>query len=227
MNDQWTDRLSAYLDDELTAEQRRAFENHLASCQECATTLEELRQVVGRARTLSDRPPTRDLWPGIATRIGVSADALAVRRSRRRFTFTVPQLIAASLLLALASAGAAVVALRSDSPGSAPPVAHAPNRVGPTTQAVSWASKADSSTDRAVAQLRQALVAGRRDGRLDSLTVRTLEHSLAVIDSAIDEARRALAADPKSAYLNLHLADTMRRKLEFLREATRIASPRT
>lgn len=57
--------------------------------------------------------------------------------------------------------------------------------------------------------------------------MRRIEHSLAVIDSAIAEGKRALVLDPKSAYLNQHLADTVRRKMEFLREANRIASPRT
>src|SRR5438093_1416138 len=65
-----------------------------------------------------------------------------------------------------------------------------------------------------------ALVEGRRTGRLDSTTVRILERDLATIDTAIAQARRALAADPGSAYLNHHLADTMRRKLELLRQAT-------
>src|SRR2546422_667922 len=69
-------------------------------------------------------------------------------------------------------------------------------------------------------ELQGALVEGRRTGRLDSTTVRILERNLATIDTAIAQARRALAADPGSAYLNHHLADTMRRKLELLRQAT-------
>src|SRR3989442_1052029 len=69
-------------------------------------------------------------------------------------------------------------------------------------------------------ELEGALVEGRRTGRLDSTTVRILERNLATIDTAIAQARRALAADPGSAYLNHHLADTMRRKLELLRQAT-------
>jgi anti-sigma factor RsiW len=226
MNDQWTDRLSEYLDDELEAGNRRALEAHLATCTACATTLDELRRVVDRARALDDRPPAHDLWPGIAARIGLSGDDLARRRARRRVSLTVPQLIAAGVLLAIASASAAIVALRSRT-ASSPPVAGTPALGPATTQTVAWTSKVDSSTDRTVAQLQRALAAGRRSGRLDSLTVRKLEHSLALIDTAIDEARRALAADPKSAYLNLHLADTMRRRLEFLREATRIAAPQT
>src|SRR5438445_400088 len=72
-----------------------------------------------------------------------------------------------------------------------------------------------------------ALEQGRASGRLDSATVRVLTQSLVTIDSAIVQARRALAADPGSAYLNQHLADTMRRKLELLRRASALAPART
>ena len=41
---------------------------------------------------------------------------------------------------------------------------------------------------------------------------------------AIAQAERALAADSANAYLNSHLADTMRRKLELLRQAAALVS---
>src|SRR5207253_8982692 len=61
MNDQWTARLSEYLDGEVTPAEQTALEAHLASCDACRTTLEELRRVVTNARALDDRPPTADL----------------------------------------------------------------------------------------------------------------------------------------------------------------------
>lgn len=222
MNDQWIDRLSEYLDGELDASQRVALETHLAGCETCARTLAELRRVVGRAQALDDRPPANDLWPGIAARIGVSTDDLSRRRARRRVSFTIPQLIAASLLLIAASAG--VVRLVLHRGGEKEPVAGTP---APRVQSVNWSTRADTSADHAVAELRQALAQGQRSGRLNPVTVRKIEHSLAVIDTAIVEARRALVLDPNSTYLNHHLADTMRLKLQFLREANRIATART
>ncbi|MGH7644281.1 MAG: anti-sigma factor family protein, partial [Gemmatimonadales bacterium] len=69
MTDQWTDRLSDYLDGHLATAERAALEVHLPDCAACRSTLAELRRVVMRARTLEDRPPAGDLWPGIATRI--------------------------------------------------------------------------------------------------------------------------------------------------------------
>jgi anti-sigma factor RsiW len=222
MNDQWTNRLSEYLDGELDDAQRIELESHLAACDACVTTLAELRQVVGRAHALDDRPPVRDLWPGIATRIGVSTDELASRRARRRISFTVPQLVAASIALIAVSAGVARVA--SHRPTRITPAPDAPGGVVVQT---AMFDKADSSADIAVDQLRLALAEGQRTGRLNPMTAHKLEHSLAVIDSAIAEGRRALASDPQSAYLNHHLADTMRHKLEFLREANRIATARS
>jgi hypothetical protein len=47
--------------------------------------------------------------------------------------------------------------------------------------------------------------------------VRVVRQNLAVIDRAIAEARAALQNDPANTYPNLHLADTMRRKVELLR----------
>jgi len=61
-------------------------------------------------------------------------------------------------------------------------------------------------------------------GRLDSTTVRVLEQNLAVIDAAIAQARRAVAADSANLYLNSHLAETMRRKLELLRQAASLVA---
>lgn len=224
MSDHWTDRLSEYLDGTLDQTERAALETHLAGCAPCAGTLAELQRVVDRARALVDPPPAIDLWPGIAARIGVASDDVSRHRGRRRVSFTIPQLIAASLLLVAASAGAVRLLLRGE--GAQTPVAGTPGAPFRSIPA-GWSMRADSSADRAVAELRLALAAGQQTGRLRPATVRKIEHSLAVIDTAIAEARRALVLDPNSAYLNHHLADTMRRKLQFLREANRIATART
>ena len=216
MTDQWTDRLSAYLDLELPAAERAALEAHLAGCAACRGTLDELQRVVAQARGLEDRPPTHDLWTGVARRIRPEP----VRRPARRFAFSMPQLLAASIALIMLSSGAVWLSLRS---GTKVQVAQTPATVVPTN--VAWSS--DPQYDAAIAQLRAALDAGRHTGRLDSTTVRVLERNLGVIDTAIAQARRALAADPGSAYLNHHLADTMQRKLELLRQATALTGART
>jgi hypothetical protein len=81
---------------------------------------------------------------------------------------------------------------------------------------------AGQSYDAAVADLEGVLTVGR--GRLDSTTVRVIERNLATIDSAIVQAQRAVAADSANPYLNSHLAETMRRKLELLRQAAALVT---
>jgi hypothetical protein len=76
--------------------------------------------------------------------------------------------------------------------------------------------------DVAVAELEETLA--RNEGQLDSATVRVVRQSLATIDRAIAQAQWALQRDPNSAYLKLHLANTMRQKIELLRRANRLAA---
>src|SRR5437870_1659606 len=83
----------------------------------------------------------------------------------------------------------------------------------------------DARFDAQVAELERALDRGR--GRLDTATVRVIERNLRIIDRAIRGAQSALAADPANSYLNLHLAQEMRRKLELLRQAATLAGARS
>jgi hypothetical protein len=229
MMDHWTARLSDYLDDELSSSDARALEAHLATCTACSRTLEELRRVVARAGALEDRPPQRDLWAGVARRIGVTVPSqeidLTERREqrRRRFAFTVPQLAAAAVVLVFASAGSMWMVehgfgRKADGGGRTAP----PDPVfNSTVSSVAWVDSTQRAFDQSVAQLHQALAQGR--GRLDTATVRVLEENLRTIDAAIAQARAALAADPGSAYLSQHLAKTMRTKLDLLQRAQSIA----
>ena len=83
MNDQWTDRLSDYLDGELNAAERAELEEHLSGCAECLAVLELLRQVVARAQGLEDRAPDSDLWSGVAERIRAAASVSDLDEHRR------------------------------------------------------------------------------------------------------------------------------------------------
>ena len=218
MNDQWTNRLSEYLDGELDGVERGALEAHLATCGECRVTLGELRQVVARAKMLEDRPPQQDLWAGIRAGLtpGIGARLTPGRRPgvSRRFSFSIPQLLAASIALVLLSGGGAWLALTPDAVPQR-------RRPGALVTPVTWTSR----TDLAVAELQEALT--RNESRLDTATVRVVRQNLAVIDRAIAEARAALENDPGNTYLNLHLAATMRRKVELLRRINAIAAARS
>jgi anti-sigma factor RsiW len=219
MKDQWTDRLSEYLDGELTPAQRTALEAHLGECGVCRETLGELRRVVARARALDDRPPAADLWPGIAEHIGVVS--LAARRAQRRVSFTVPQLAAAAVVVALFSAGS-VWLVAGSRRTQAPAVSTATTTPAMMNAAV---SPLNARTAASVAALEETLARNR--DRLDTATVRVIQKNLGIINRAIRDAQSALAADPGNAYLNLHLAHEMRRKLELLRTAAALAGARS
>jgi hypothetical protein len=208
------ERLSEYLDNELDAAGRAEVESHLAECGDCRADLEALGAVVTRAGSLMDAPPSADLWPGIESRIA-PPQVLRPAFTRRRFAFTLPQLIAASLALTIASGGMVWLARLGGEHTDFPAVQ------GEMTSPVRPANFADAAFDQAVAELQQTLDEGR--GRLDAQTILVLEANLQTIDRAIAQCREALAADPANVYLNTYLAETRRRKLELLRRATALA----
>ena len=249
------DALSEYLDNELSARERAAVDAHLPTCVECRRTLADLGRIVETARALRPRPPVRDLWDGIAERLDAAnaiddgvvavpengaARGATFRPTVRRISFTLPQLAAASLLLAAVTGGLAwglrapgafssrgtppaVVANGPVQPGSDPGVdLDARDQRSVARPAATQVSFADAQYDAAVADLEKALDHGR--GRLDKTTIAVVEQNLQIIDHAIAQARQALDADPANTYLSSHLVETRRRKLDLLRRAAALAN---
>lgn len=85
-----------------------------------------------------------------------------------------------------------------------------PLRVGATTY------------DDEISKLRTALRS--RNTELDRKTLKTIERSLAVIDTAIAQARSALAKDPGSQFLSKELTDALDKKVRLLRTAAMLPS---
>jgi negative regulator of sigma E activity len=248
MHEEWTDKLSEYLDGELPDDERYAVESHLSGCAECTAVLEDLKRIVAHARSLDPRPPRADLWAGIAERIESPTSSVSsvvpssrARGATRRVSFTLPQLAAAAMVLIAVSAGVAWrFAERSAGSESSGPaevsrsaeassssVAVGGEREASADRAPSDVqsaaiSLADDQYDAAVADLERALRQGR--GRLDANTIAIVEHNLQIIDQAIAQARQALASDPANSYLSSHLVEARRRKLDLLRRAAELTS---
>jgi tetratricopeptide (TPR) repeat protein len=223
--DAYTTRLSEYIDDEgLDSSARAELETHLQSCLECRAVLADLRGVAARAGALTDARPSDDLWPGIAARIAPAPALPFKTRTARRISFTVPQLVAASLALMLLSGTMVWVSRIGGTRTDIEPVSAADrsDRPGPVEASVTMANFADTEYDQAVADLQKALSAGRES--LDPQTVRVLEENLQAIDRAIEQSRQALSKDPANLYLNTHLAAARKRKLSLLRSATALAA---
>ena len=224
--DSFTDRLSEYLDGELTPAERADVDRHLTQCAECRSTLEDLRGVVSEAALLRDARPARDLWSGIAARIAPDGQPRAqVSPFRRaissRLSFTLPQLAAAGIALMVLSGGLVWMARSGDPRADFDPLNAQSGSPSPTP-IVAPVNFADQHYDEAIADLERTLEAGRT--KLDPETVRVLEENLGAIDRAIDQCRRALATDPANVYLNTHLANARQRKIALLRRATMLAT---
>jgi hypothetical protein len=225
MSEHWTERLSDYLDGDLSPAERATCVEHLRACDDCAAVLDELRELTAAAALLPDIPPSRDLWPGIEANLtpreagrapgtAPSADAVPISRSRRWITMSIPQLAAAAIALVLFSVSGVYLAM-SGGAGPRMPGATALTAPGPgTATPVLFTDQYDALvTDLEAEFLR------RRD-ELDPETVRVIEQNLLIIERAISDARQALEADPSSGFLNSYVAGAMRRKVELLRQAT-------
>lgn len=227
MSDNWTDRLSEYLDEELDEADRVELEAHLAECATCAHVLRQLQDVKETAANLQDRPPEVDLWQGISERVRAipqaQPDVVDIREGRqrqvRRFHFTLPQLAAAGIALVLISAGGGWLARPNLVQSSAP----SPSAAAQPAAAVAVLAGFEiAEYDAAVDELQQILEQGR--DQLDPGTVAVLDRSLDTIDRAIAEAREALSGDPANSYLSTHLANTMNRKIRLLQHAATLAT---
>lgn len=123
---------------------------------------------------------------------------------------------------------AAPVASESSATGTAPsPVATlagAPAAGTPSTVSVNNATRlpARETYTTEISSLR-GIVAERRD-QLDPRTIAVLESSIATIDSAIADARRALQADPASRFLSSQLNKALEKKLGLLRTVALLPS---
>jgi anti-sigma factor RsiW len=191
---------------------------HLSSCEECADRLASLTTLTTSAASLPRTiAPPDDLWDDIRREI---APATAVHRGGR-WSVPVGWLAAAAVIIAVASSVTTVLFMR----GRAPDAVVAANvSEGSATALPARLAFSEVRYTRDVDALQRTL-----DQRRDSLapsTVQTIERSLRVADSAIAEARAALAHDPSNAALAQLFASNYERKIDLLKRATEL-TPRT
>ena len=223
MTDTFVDRLSEYLDGELSPADRTSVDAHLVDCAACRSTLDELRRVVARAAAVEDAPPDRDLWPGVAARISPAPPtrtSVLRRALTSRLSFTLPQVAAASLALMVLSGGLVWMA-KSDPRADFQPISA---QTAPQSDTRISAADAAEAYDVAVAQLEKTLVSKR--GALDAESTRVLDQNLAAANRAIEECRRTLASEPDNVARQTQLVKAQQRKLSLLRAALAEASRR-
>ncbi len=206
----WSDRLSEYLDGDLSPAERTACAAHLETCPVCRDTLAALAEVRAAVAGLPGIPPSGDLWSGIAERLGTSPLGLAHVAGPRRITASLRSLAAAAALVAVTSGSLVWFALRPSSPGGDSPADSTPAPV------IALAAL-DASMDPIIADLEQLL--RERAASLDPAVLRGIETDLRAINQSLANIRSALAEDPSNGSLNRQLARLLRAKVDRLRDA--------
>lgn len=231
--------LNDLADDRLDEQSARAVREHLVTCPVCASEHRRLLHVIDIAAAIPKAVlPPGDLWPGLKRtlesrktlvlpndRVG-RLSAPHTTGNRARWWASGPALVAAALVLILLSSGITTLVLRRGTqvvtiPKGGPPPATAPVAIAPPMLPVDF-RQTEVEYTRTIQELQMAVNAQR--GRLSPQTVQTVEHSLAVIDSAIGEARNALLADPNNRVLIDLLSANYQRKLDLLRRASELGS---
>ncbi len=238
---QFDELFSDYLESTLSLPSRAAMDAHVASCARCAALLADVRSIVDRAGSLPVLQPSRDLWPGVAAQLDAPVVPISTAASAQR-RLRVPRwagLAAAAAVLVVATSLVTREVTRSSSPETpfveAPraPVVALPESLGDRVSAISTSPDAPSSAT--PARERAAVTYGREIARLESLvrardsvldpaTLAIVENSMRIIDSALVEARAALARDPASRFLTDQVDKTLQKKMELLRSVTLLAA---
>lgn len=201
--------LSAFADGELNAVASQRVERHLAACDACRATMARLRSLIGAPALLPrEVSPPPDAWDRIRGRVpGPESRVPRWRHNGWLVAAAAVVLVAGSALLTRGAMRNRAADDGADRMSAATPVS---------------VISVDRRFEPTLAELRGVFESQR--GALSPTTVRTLERSLAVIDTAIAEARAALAADPGSVALTRMLAGYYQTKVDFLKRATTIAS---
>ena len=229
------ERMNDALDGLLPSSEMAPIERHLEACAACRNDFAGLSETVRAVSSLprEARAPD-DAWEAIASRIdgeapGVEVEKVPVyrlpvaERSRRLVTFSVPQLAAAGIAVALVSASLMWVALTNggvDGPRTVAAGSDFPG--GAAARAVSLDAERYGEV---VGQLEEIIEQGRE--MLTPETLRSIEESLATIDAAIEEIDVALATDPGSDLLRRMLANHQRTRLGVLQRAAAAVQAQT
>jgi hypothetical protein len=195
---------------------------HLRTCEECTMRVSAISALAASTAAMPrEIAPPVDLWSDI--RKELEPRYAAGWRGAR--VWQIRQLAAAAIVIAVASSTITALIVRQSRTVPAAQSAAAPKEGQPEpTQLPARLASAEDRYTRSVAVLQRAL-----DERRDSLapsTVATVERSLRIADSAIAEARDALARDPADHALAALFASNYERKIDLLRRATELA-PRT
>jgi hypothetical protein len=230
--------LNDYVDGSLDAGTARRVEEHVAACGQCSAELTDLRTLLaGVAELPKSVLPADDIWADLKAEIDHRKEVvLPVLRGDATTTASPARgtpawygrirLAAAAVFLVAASSAVTALVLRYSAPATY------------TARDVGMGAQIDPSNSPSVLPASFRAAEGKYVSTIDELrvgfeaqrstlspeTVRTVDRSLALIDSAITEARAALVADPGNRTLVDLLSASYERKLDLLRRTSELSS---
>lgn len=207
-------QLNEFVDGTLAPDAREQVAAHLASCLTCAASVRRIESIVERARALPrDVAPPKEAWNEVRAAVRAASSARQVRpiHSPRRW------LLAAAAAVLVVGVGTTIAVMRQMStPSIEQPVA-----VGSAPPArLAEFAPVEARYVLAAAELQETLEERRE--MLHPETIAIIESSLTTIDSAIAEARTALANDPGNPTISYLLASSYEQKVALLRRATEL-----
>lgn len=202
--------LDDYLEGHADAATRVALEAHLEGCPTCPALVADVRAIRRAARALGPIEPPAQVWTRLQARVAV--DAPASSWFAGYFGWRTLQAAGAVAGLALVVSSLAWMGTR---------LAVAPPPVADGSEALAEFQLAEAEYTDAIGRLQEA--ADAAGPRLDALTNATLQSSIDDIDSAIGDAREALAREPGDALSQESLLDALGSKVALLQDTVSLA----
>jgi hypothetical protein len=185
---------------------------HLDACAECRATLERVQRLLDAAHALPrEVAPPSEVWTAMQTRVRAIPKRVASRRGK------VGWLAAAATIVFVVGAALLMPASFGKSRGKGA-VVQSPVTSRPSQVVLAVAQNYEP----ALADLRRTL--DQQRATLSPSTLQVIERAVATCDSAIAEARAALASDPANQALLQILSAQFEHKVELLQRATQLTS---
>jgi anti-sigma factor RsiW len=207
--------LDDYLDERIDARARAAVDAHLAGCPTCPALVADVRAIRIAAHALGPIEPPAHVWTRVRARVTVDAPVRASLLDRLGFSFSGWRTLHA------AGAVAALVLVVSSLAWVGTRLAVAPGPVADGRGVQAEFQLAEAEYTDAIARLQEA--ADAAGPRLDALTNATLQSSIDDIDTAIGDAREALAHEPGDTLSQENLLEALGSKVALLQDTVSLA----
>ena len=208
--EQLGERLDDYLDASGRPEDRRrgdAVDAHLATCPDCSALVADVRAIRAAARTLEPIAPPEHVWRQVRARVSVDTPPRGSWLDRFGWHSISEPVGAVAVLVLLVGSLTWIGGRLTDTQ---------PVQMADASATQAEFQLAEAEYAEAIDRLEEAADAAAP--RLDALTGATLESSIHDIDTAIGDAREALALAPDDAVSQESLLDALGSKVALLQD---------